>query len=106
MLHRTLYKTATPETSVHDAEYYEMIVKAVGNEYIVIETYGWWDDERKEIVNRVDTLKPETGEGYPTFEDAAERFNQQVHLRAKSGFVHGFSIEFPTGKKIYELIEP
>ena len=50
-------------------------------------------------------LKPEVGEGYPTYEEAHKRYGEQKQYRAQGGFVHSFRIEIPSGREVYEKVE-
>jgi hypothetical protein len=99
----TLYKTKTPEASVLDGEFYELVLDAkqvMGQvTYFVREIHGWWDEERKRPVHKLFTLSPD--EGYVNFEDAHARYIQQRLHRAKGGFTHSFSPHY-YGQKPYE----
>lgn len=92
----TLYKVKNPEGApVEQAEYYELVLDAqhVGNQlmYFVRELHGWWDDAKKRNVNSWQTYGSK--EGFPSFEEALQRFQLQREARAKSGFIHCFSPE-------------
>ena len=108
MLAETLYKTNSPAASAAPPEFYEIGLTAVRGlgkvEYHVVEIHGWWDDNEKRLIHRVETLKPEVGEGYPTYEEAHRRYAKQKQHRAEGGFVHLFRIEIPSGREIYEEI--
>lgn len=95
VIFQTLYKTATPQTSVHDAEYYQpMVVTSNVNGkwlYFVRETHGWFDDRQKKAVNVTTTLSPE--EGFSSDAEAMRLFGQQKQHRISSGFVHQFTID-------------
>jgi hypothetical protein len=108
MFAETLYKIDSPIAANPPAEFYELGLETVRGcgktEYRVIEIYGWWDDSEKKIRNRVDTLKPEFGEGYPTFDEAKKRYAEQKKYRARNGFIHLFRTEMPSGDQIYEKL--
>lgn len=82
----TLYKTETPEASVHEAEYYELFLhtKFVNGRvaYFLLEKHGWWDEHQKKNVNSYTTLCPE--EGYATMDEAHERYKLQRRTRAEA----------------------
>jgi hypothetical protein len=96
---KTLYKTATPKVSVHDAEYYQpMVATAVVNGkqmYFVRETHGWFDDAEKRAVSVTETLFHQ--EGLESGMEAAKLFEQQMQHRINEGFAHSFSIDPYTG---------
>jgi hypothetical protein len=106
----TLYKSATPQSSIQEAEYYELSIRPVPGtgpmKFQVIEMHGWWDDQTKQVIHHVDSLNPADGEDYLSFEQALQRIEHQKRYLARNGFVHSFSIEIPSGKTLYELIEP
>ena len=108
MFTETLYKTENPRDSDPAAEFYQLGLETVRvfgeTEYRVIEMYGWWDDSEMETRNRVQTLRPEIGEGYPAIEEALRRYEDQKKYRARSGFVHLFRLEVPSGLEVYELL--
>jgi hypothetical protein len=108
MFAETLYKTKSPATSPVLPEFYEIGFEAIRGEgrveYRVIEIHGWWDDKEKRLIHRQETLKPDVGEGYPTYEEAQKRYADQKRHRAEGGFVHLFRIEIPSGREIYEEI--
>jgi hypothetical protein len=106
----TLYKTKTPEeVPAEKAEYYELVLDQETDPngqtmHFVRELHGWWSEEQKRPINNLQTYSPE--EGYPTWEEAYERYKQQRASRAKSGFVHSFSPHYYGDRKYeYELIE-
>jgi hypothetical protein len=102
---KTLYKTATPQISVHDAEFYQpMIATAVVNGkslYFVRETHGWFDDAEKRPVSVTETLFHH--EGLESGAEAARLIEQQVQHRVNEGFAHSFSIDPYTGM-VYEYL--
>jgi hypothetical protein len=106
----TLYKTASPETSVDYPEFYELSLKArrgAGKvEYQVVITHGWWDDKNKEIKEEVQVLNTGASDGLQTYSEACQQYTQQKQHFARNGFIHAFSIEIPSGRAIYELIAP
>ena len=73
-------------------------------QFSVIETHGWWDDKGNVIVNSVDTLRPEESDRFPNYAEAHERYIMQRQHRARSGFVHAFSLDMLSDKNIYEEI--
>lgn len=93
----TLYKTNVPE-QMKRAEYYQPRIESKFHHgkwfFVVTETHAWYDDEEKEVVQRVTTLNPQADEGFATIEEAWKRYEQQVRRRASDGFVHSFYIEF------------
>lgn len=102
---KTLYKTATPQASVHDAEYYQPMI-AVANVngksvYFVRETHGWFNDAEKRPVWVTQTLFHE--EGLESHAEAAKLFENQVRHRVDEGFAHSFSIDPYTGM-VYEYL--
>jgi|SRR5580698_5853633 hypothetical protein len=104
----TLYKVKAPEdVPLQDAEYYELVLEAKrvnsGVAYFVRELHGWWDESKKRAVNNWQTYGPE--EGYPTFDEAFERYKLQRSTRAKSGFVHSLTPNFFGKKYDYAFIE-
>ena len=67
--------------------------------------HGWWDETQKRPIHNLKTLSPE--EGFPTWDDAYDRYKQQRLYRAKGGFVHSFSPHYYGERKYeYELIKP
>jgi hypothetical protein len=101
----TLYKTDSPEAE--QSEYYGIMIDYGPNStgYFVREIHGWWDEEQQKAIYNLTTLSPE--EGYPTFEEAHERYLTQRRHRAKGGFVHLFRPHFFGERKHdYELIDP
>lgn len=102
---KTLYKTATPQTSVHHAEYYQpMIATAVVNRkltYFVRETHGWFNDAEKRAVSTTQTFFHQ--DGLESHAEAAKLLEQQVQHRVKEGFAHSFSIDPYTGM-VYEYL--
>jgi hypothetical protein len=90
----TLYKVKTPKGFL-DGEYYQASVNAEFVNGVVVffvrEKHGYFNDTEKRLVHLTVTLSPE--DGYPTFEEAKKRYDEQVHHRAKEGFVHALSID-------------
>ena len=87
----TLYRTKTPDQ--HTSECYELVLrkKPVGNQYAYFlkEVHGWWDDPMKEFLHKQTSFAPD--DGYPTQEEALDRYNQQRSIRAKDGFIYSFT---------------
>ena len=108
MYAETLYRTDSPRDSNPPAEFYEIGLETVRGfgrtEYRVIEIYGWWNNVEKRIENRVQTLKPELGEGYSSFDEARQRYEQQKQYRVRDGFIHLFRLEIPSGIEIHEIV--
>jgi hypothetical protein len=108
MYAETLYRTDSPRDSNPPAEFYEIGLETVRGfgrtEYRVIEIYGWWNDVEKRIENRVQTLKPELGEGYASFDEARQRYEEQKRYRARDGFIHLFRLEIPSGIETHEIV--
>jgi hypothetical protein len=102
---RTLYKTATPQISVHDAEYYQpMVATAVVNGklmYFIRETHGWFDDAEKRAVSVTETLFHQ--DGLESGTEATKLFEQQVQHRIDNGFAHSFGID-PYSGMVYEYL--
>jgi hypothetical protein len=96
---KTLYKIATPQISVHDAEYYQpMVATAVVNGksmYFVRETHGWFDGAEKRAASVTETLFYQ--EELESGAEAAKLFDQQVQHRVNEGFAHSFSVDPYTG---------
>jgi hypothetical protein len=101
----TLYKSAKPETSVWEGEYYclQLNNPADGSGFKVTELHGWWDDAGRSARNNTVTLNPE--EGWPTFEEAFARYKQQKLHRAKEGFIHCYWREMPEGNEMYRILD-
>ena len=107
MMAEALYKTDAPEASVSDC-YQVILEKKVLNDrhlYFVREVHGWWNDQEKRFIKEQKTLSPEDAEGYPTLEEATDRYNLQILTRAKSGFRHSFSPDPFGGKDQYRHID-
>ena len=115
MLFETLYRIDPRGMSFAElpaTEYYQpRIDREVinGKEvYFVRETHGYFDDQQKKVANCTFTLNPdEVAEGYPTWEEAEGRYEQQLRKRAKERFVHVFAFDplTPTGLS-YRLLDP
>ena len=90
----TLYKTAKPQ-ELERAEYYQirLVHELLQGQtvYFVREKHGWYDDRQKRAVHNITTLDPE--QGFATYEEAKQRYDQHLHHRASEGFVHSFSID-------------
>jgi hypothetical protein len=69
----------------------------------VREKHGFFDNQKKKMVNSVPTLDPDFDEGFTTLQEAQERYDQQLQRRASEGFVHAFSIDPFTGMKYRRL---
>jgi len=93
----TLYKTNAPE-QLERAEYYQPHINSKFHHgkwfFVVTETHAWYDDQKKEVFNKVTTLDPQPEEGFATIEEAWKRYDEQVRRRVADGFVHSFYIEF------------
>jgi hypothetical protein len=91
---RTLYKAKKP-TSFDDGEYYQPTIDFQflngKQQYFVRETHGYWNDNEKRVIHVLTTLSPE--EGYSTFQEADQRYQQQLQKRVGDGFVHSFSLD-------------
>jgi hypothetical protein len=91
----TLYRSATPDKSVMEGEYYQPLMETVvvnGKErYFVKESHAWFDDEQKKVINVVETLSPE--EGLENRIEAQELYDKQVQHRVSEGFTHSFFID-------------
>jgi hypothetical protein len=98
MKFETLYKTQHPE-KLEFAEYYQpqLETQPMGGRwvYLVRERHGWFSDQEKRPVHHTYTLNPE--EGFATFEEALNRYNEQLQHRALEGFIHSFYIDVPVG---------
>jgi hypothetical protein len=101
----TFYKTAKPETSVWDGEYYSLHLKALPerNGYQLTELHGWWDDGNKTARNNTVTISPE--EGFESFEQGQAAFIEQRTHRAKEGFIHRYVRDVQTGDEVHSVIE-
>lgn len=106
----TLYKTEAPKSFMDGGEYYQPSVDFEFRDgvraFFVREKHGWWDEVKKEPANMTVTLSPD--EGYPTLEEALDRYDQQLHYRASQGFVHAFSVDFysQTSRFKRRLLDP
>jgi hypothetical protein len=102
---KTLYRSATPQTSVHEAEYYQPMVASANVNgkllYFIRETHGWFDDAQKKAVSVTQTLFYE--EGIESGTEAVKLLEQQIQQRVKDGFAHSFSIDPYTGMS-YEYL--
>jgi hypothetical protein len=91
----TLYRSATPDKSVMEGEYYQPLLESAiigGKElYFVKETHAWFDDKEKKVINLVTTLSP--AEGIEDRLQAHDLFDKQVAHRVKEGFAHSFFID-------------
>jgi len=105
----TLYKTKIPETTAWVDHFFEL---TLGEEtidgkprYFVRETHCRWDAVAQYIVRVQYTLSPRGG--FPTIEEAHERYKQQRMARAQRGFVHCYApnYEAPTYHRRYVRIE-
>jgi hypothetical protein len=85
----TLYRTATPKSSVWNGEYYTLALRLTGSGYVFTERHGWWDDSQKKFANATVTLSPD--DGYATYEEGLNDYKKQKYHRASEGFVHCFS---------------
>ena len=103
----TLYKTKTPQNSRLDGEFYELKLEETQQRgrigYRVTESHGWWDEGRQQTEELGPTLSPD--EGYPTFGEAEDRYNQQRLHRAKSGFKWSCSPNMYGGDPVYREID-
>jgi len=97
----TLYKTDAPQ-ELDRAEYDQPRIESKFHQgkwrFVVTETHAWYDDQKKEVFNKVTTLDPQPDEGFATIAEAWKRYDEQVRRRASDGFVHSFSIEFDSEK--------
>ena len=102
----TLYKTDSPKDFAN-GEYFQVHFNVETNPvtgkqaFFVREKHGYFDNEQKRAVHPVTTFAPE--EGFTTFEEAAERYEQQLRHRASEGFVHAFSVDPFEGIKYRRL---
>jgi hypothetical protein len=97
----TLYKTKTPETSSWGGAYFELTMgkeKLNGQTgYFVRETECRWDEPAKYTVRVQYTLSPRGG--FPTIEEARERYKLQRATRARRGFVHSYAPSYDAAKR-------
>jgi hypothetical protein len=105
----TLYKTASPETSVDYPEFYELSLKTNRSfgkkeEYIVIR-HGWWDEQDQNAKEDTQVLNTVGNDLFPSYTDAFQQFAHYKQQYAKNGFVHSLTKDMLTGKDVYELIE-
>jgi hypothetical protein len=93
----TLYRTNVPE-QMTQAEYYQPRMEMKFHQgkwvFIVSETHGWYDGQKKEVVEEVTTLNPEATEWFSTIEEAWRWYGAQVLRRVLDGFVHSFYIDY------------
>jgi hypothetical protein len=97
----SLYKTSTPKPASVNQQHFEL---SLGEQtvdghvgYFVRETHCWWDDTTKRIVRVQYTLSPRVG--FPTVEEASDRYNRQRIERARRGFVHSFTPRWEAGRR-------
>jgi len=102
----TLYKIKWPGNSPVEGEFYELSLEAIGPGGVVgcrvTERHGWWDEQKQAPVWLGPTLLPD--EGYPTLEEAQERYNQQRLRRVKDGFKHSYRLDMHGDGPIYREI--
>lgn len=101
----TLYRTATPQSSVWNGEYYTLALRLSGSGYVFTERHGRWDDSQKKSINTTMTLSP--ADGYVTYEEGLKDYRKQKYHRATEGFVHCFSRDLDplsAAPERYELI--
>jgi hypothetical protein len=104
----TLYKTRIPETSAWAGAYFEL---TMGEEtidgllgYFVRETECRWDAVANYTIRVQYTLSPRGG--FPTIEEAHERYKLQRVTRARRGFVHSYAPSYEATKhRRYTCIE-
>ena len=87
---KTVYQKPNPELYISEA--YSILIESVPNPadpercWIVRETHGWYDDRTKTFLHKVETLHPIDPLHFMTNEEAQKAADNQVLLRAKSGF--------------------
>jgi hypothetical protein len=106
----TLYKTASPATSVEYPEFYELTLKTVREwgkveDYLII-THGWWDEKDKEAKEERQVLNTAGSDVFTNSSDAFRQFQHYKRSYAGNGFVHAFSRDMLTGEEVYEFIGP
>jgi hypothetical protein len=104
----TLYKTKVPETSVYAGAHFELTIREETIDgrlvYFVYETECRWIEAAKYTVRVQYTLSPRGG--FPTIEEAHERYKLQRTTRARSGFVHSYAPSYDAEKhRRYARIE-
>ncbi len=96
MLYQTLYATNDPD-EIPRAEYYEpqLEMQFIGDawRYFVREKHGWFDTVIKEHVHIVSTLNPKPNEGFSSYEEARQKYDERVQHRATQGYVHSFTVD-------------
>lgn len=112
MKFETMYRTDTRGKSFSnpsETEYYQPRIdrESHGGKdvYFVRETHGYFDDTQKRLANHTFTLSPE--EGFATWQEAQDRYDEQMQHRAKGGFVHVFAFDpySPDGTS-YRILKP
>jgi len=103
----TLYKTDKP-TDFENGEYYQARLVRRDDHgvttYVVEEKHGWFSDAEKRPVHHITTLSPE--EGYKTYGEAEQAYNERLKHRTKEGFIHSFSIDFfAIGGVVYRRLD-
>jgi hypothetical protein len=96
MKFETLYRTDPRGKSFDElsaTEYYQPRIdcerRGKGEVFFVRETHGYFDDQQKKMKNQTQTFNPD--EPFESREEAEKWYENQLRVRAASGFVHVFA---------------
>lgn len=109
---KTVYRTPNPEAGVSEA--YEIFIDVVHGApdpqrcWIVREIHGYYDEEKKAFIHKVETLHPNEPQHFLTLEEAVREADQQVWFRAGQGFHFPFTMNYnsPPWYSRFEVVLP